>query len=76
MCMKPHCEDSCCCLRHNLEQDIFYVLMISEQILGASCMMKAFHPMRSVTADFAIYLCLLPQNPEQQKAKSMVEDHN
>lgn len=50
--------------------------MISEQILGESCMMKAFHPMRSVTADFAIYLCLLPQNPEQQKAKSMVEDHN
>lgn len=39
-------------------------------------MMKAFHPMRSLTADFAIYLCLLPQNPEKQKAKSMVEDHN
>lgn len=57
MWKKPHCEDSCCCLRHNLEQDVFYVLMILGQILGESCMMQAFPPRRSVIADF-IYLCL------------------
>lgn len=58
MLMNPHHEDSCCCLRRNLEQDIFYVLMIVEKILSDSYMMKVLQPTKSVTADSVVYFCL------------------
>lgn len=48
MLKNPHCEDSCCCLRYNLEHDIFCVLLILEKNLGESYMMKDFQPMMSV----------------------------